>query len=116
MAIDAAFESLHASSSTVQLCPGYDYNENRVILGLDNHGFEAIELNKRQNSVANGEAVSNGPQKWYKSLRGLFLTVLSALFFSVTTVIVKYVKDVDPEEMAFFRFLGNSKIEIWISY
>lgn len=40
-------------------------------------------------------------------IKGILLAVLSALFFSLTTVIVKMVDDVEPSKMALFRFLGT---------
>lgn len=40
-------------------------------------------------------------------LSGVALTLLSAFFFSVTTVIVKFVTDIKPSQMALFRYLGK---------
>ena len=40
------------------------------------------------------------------SFKGIFLSFLSSIFFSLTAVIVKYLSDVHPGEMATFRFLG----------
>ena len=100
---------IHTSSSTAQLCPSYgslDHNAKIVEFGIDNPNFEAINLdNIRRDEREQGVAVKK--QKWYKSLKGMSLTIMSALFFSITTVIVKYVKDVEPEQMAFVRFAGN---------
>jgi hypothetical protein len=47
-----------------------------------------------------------GNKDRFRVMKGLALSFISALFFSITTVIVKYVNDVHPGEMAFFRFLG----------
>ncbi|KAI1291703.1 Solute carrier family 35 member G1 [Halotydeus destructor] len=41
-----------------------------------------------------------------KSFKGLFLAFLSSIFFSLTAVIVKYLSDIHPGEMAVFRFMG----------
>lgn len=40
------------------------------------------------------------------SYLGLFLATLSSLFFSLCSVIVKWMVDVDPMELAFCRFVG----------
>lgn len=46
-------------------------------------------------------------------LSGVALTLLSAFFFSVTTVIVKFVTDIKPSQMALFRYLGKFVINIF---
>jgi hypothetical protein len=51
-----------------------------------------------------------GNKDRFRVMKGLALSFISALFFSITTVIVKYVNDVHPGEMAFFRFLGQQKL------
>ncbi|RWS04383.1 solute carrier family 35 member G1-like protein [Dinothrombium tinctorium] len=38
--------------------------------------------------------------------RGFFFAFLSSIFFSLTTVIVKYLSDIHPGQMACFRFIG----------
>ncbi|XP_074597855.1 serine/threonine-protein kinase polo [Brevipalpus obovatus] len=43
---------------------------------------------------------------FWTSFRGVFLSLLSALLFSITTVIVKFLTGVDPSLMALFRFVG----------
>lgn len=40
------------------------------------------------------------------AFRGILLAFLSSVFFSLTAVIVKYVKDVDAGQMAVARFAG----------
>ena len=82
--------------------------------GTDNYGFELTDSNNNpdnyESQATPDSSDSSSPeakQKWYKSLKGLSLTIVSGLFFSSTTVIVKSVKEVDPGQMAFFRFLGK---------
>ena len=43
-----------------------------------------------------------------KFLKGICLTILSGLFFSLTTLVVKYVKDVSPGTTAGFRYFGKT--------
>lgn len=38
--------------------------------------------------------------------KGIILSVLSSIFFTITATIVKYLKDVHPGQMAVFRFTG----------
>ena len=40
------------------------------------------------------------------AFKGIFLAFFSSIFFSLTAVIVKYVKDVDAGQMAVARFAG----------
>lgn len=42
----------------------------------------------------------------YSALKGVLLAFLSSIFFSLTTVIVKYVTTVDAGQMAIYRFTG----------
>ena len=41
-----------------------------------------------------------------RSFKGLLYSVLSSIFFSLTAVIVAYLKDIHPGQLACFRFLG----------
>ena len=41
-----------------------------------------------------------------KFIKGTFLAFSSSIFFSLTTLIVKFVDDIHPSEIACFRFLG----------
>ena len=42
----------------------------------------------------------------FNSYRGIVLAMSSSIFFTFTAVIVKYLKDIHPGQMACFRFLG----------
>lgn len=42
----------------------------------------------------------------FMSFKGIILSFLSSIFFSLTAVIVKYLHEIHPGEMACFRFLG----------
>ena len=48
-----------------------------------------------------------GRSKVLSALKGVLLAFLSSIFFSLTTVIVKYVKEVDAGQMAVYRFTGK---------
>lgn len=50
---------------------------------------------------------SNLVNRTKKFLKGICLTILSGLFFSITTLVVKYVKDVSPGTTAGFRYFGK---------
>ncbi|CAG2174279.1 unnamed protein product, partial [Oppiella nova] len=100
---------LHESESTRELCPKDDSDEDIILYenGIQNPipiPEETIYGNHMKSIEENIQIVDT--TKWTKALKGICLTIISALFFSITTVIVKYCKDVDPSEMAFFRFLG----------
>lgn len=61
------------------------------------------------NPSSESGSVSHSISSWKLGLRpfkGILFAVLSSIFFSVTAVIVKYLKDIHPGEMACFRFLG----------
>jgi hypothetical protein len=74
-------------------------------------GQESNESNERMtlNGKIGAEEIQQtvGKKDRFRVMKGLALAFISALFFSTTTVIVKYVNDVHPGEMAFFRFLGS---------
>lgn len=42
----------------------------------------------------------------FSSYKGIIMAMSSSVFFTLTAVIVKYLKDIHPGEMACFRFLG----------
>lgn len=42
----------------------------------------------------------------FNHYKGVVLALASSVFFTLTAVIVKYLKDIHPGEMAFFRFAG----------
>lgn len=42
----------------------------------------------------------------FSHYKGIVLAMVSSVFFTITTVIVKHLRDVHPGEMACFRFLG----------
>ena len=46
------------------------------------------------------------PNKLWSALKGVLLAFLSSVFFSLTTVIVKHVKEIDAGQMAIYRFAG----------
>lgn len=45
-------------------------------------------------------------QHTFAHYKGIVLAMISSVFFTITTVIVKHLRDVHPGEMACFRFLG----------
>ncbi|XP_054166947.1 solute carrier family 35 member G1-like [Oppia nitens] len=110
---------IHESFSTKELCPNDESDDDILYTqGIDNpvtvfddpidgtnkNGNTKCEENNTNNY--NNVNIVNQNKHWSQALKGITLTILSALFFSVTTVIVKYVTDVQPAQMAFFRFTG----------
>lgn len=45
---------------------------------------------------------------WWNKVKGIVMTIVSALSFSLTTVIVKQSDDLNASQMAFFRYLGKA--------
>ncbi|KAG8190162.1 hypothetical protein JTE90_008696 [Oedothorax gibbosus] len=45
-------------------------------------------------------------KKNFSLYKGLFFSAMSSVFFSLSSVIVKYVKDISPGELAVLRFVG----------
>jgi hypothetical protein len=90
--------------------------QNEVLLPISlgnqmiDSGQQSDESKKRMtsNGKIGDEEIEQtvGNKNRFRVMKGLALSFISALFFSITTVIVKYVNDVHPGEMAFFRFLG----------
>jgi drug/metabolite transporter (DMT)-like permease len=50
--------------------------------------------------------VSQQVKLTFNAFKGMVLAMSSALFFTLTAVIVKHLKDIHPGQMACFRFLG----------
>lgn len=63
---------------------------------------ENVELNNLAVRVADGKGL-HGSRPVYL---GILLATLSSLFFSLCSVIVKGMTDVNPIELAIFRFVG----------
>ncbi|CAG2103094.1 unnamed protein product, partial [Medioppia subpectinata] len=102
-------DGLQDNQMTRQLCPKEDSDDEIILYenGVQNCDNIAIPDDKnRPKFVDENVKIVDSSGKVPKAIKGICLTIISALFFSITTVIVKYVKDVDPSEMAFFRFLG----------
>ncbi|CAG2104793.1 unnamed protein product, partial [Medioppia subpectinata] len=105
-------DGLQDNQMTRQLCPKEDSDdeiilyENGVQNSLPISDNIAIPDDKNRPKYVDDIKIVDNSGKVPKAIKGICLTIISALFFSITTVIVKYVKDVDPSEMAFFRFLG----------
>nr|XP_046916556.1 solute carrier family 35 member G1-like [Dermatophagoides farinae] len=89
-----------------------------------NGDFRMLPIIEQSSQISNGNGNGNGKQprnsihsmtnsqksnllnRTKKFLKGICLTILSGLFFSITTLVVKYVKDVSPGTTAGFRYFG----------
>lgn len=96
--IENRFTNLSLNISTIHTNKESSSSQNTLISGTEDemrpNGKTSERLHNKKNVL--------------KTMKGITLAFISALFFSITTVIVKYVSDVHPGEMAFFRFLGNN--------
>ncbi|XP_054719285.1 solute carrier family 35 member G1-like [Uloborus diversus] len=63
------------------------------------NGIDPSELTK-------DEKEPSGLKKNISLYKGLFYSSMSSVFFSLSSVIVKYVKDISPGELAVLRFMG----------
>lgn len=91
-------------------------NGNALCLGVNgthptgnNNNNCSSQLDSKMAAEAE-ENNNNNNNKWSsvrRLLAGVTLTLISAFFFSVTTVIVKFVTDIKPSQMALFRYLGE---------
>jgi len=70
-------------------------NSNGFVDSLDEHNVEMPTTDQVQ-----------APSPILSALKGILLAFLSSIFFSLTTVIVKYVKEIDAGQMAIYRFAG----------
>lgn len=78
--------------------------------GLANGAGDGAHESSTEKTVTSSSADEDDKQKWShvrRLLAGVSLTILSALCFSITTVIVKFVTDIKPSQMALFRYLGT---------
>lgn len=64
-----------------------------------------------EHNVEMPDTSTGGRSKILSALKGVLLAFLSSIFFSLTTVIVKYVKEVDAGQMAIYRFTGEQLID-----
>lgn len=62
-----------------------------------------------EHNVEMPDTSNAGRSKVLSALKGVLLAFLSSIFFSLTTVIVKYVKEVDAGQMAVYRFTGEHR-------
>lgn len=61
---------------------------------------------KTPNEVESQQNATDETQKKYKLYKGIFFSSLSSIFFSLSSVIVKYMKELHPGQLATLRFLG----------
>lgn len=73
-------------------------NRQNSIVIANEHGVEIPDT-----TISND---ISRPNKLWSALKGVFLAFLSSIFFSLTAVIVKYVKEIDAGQMAVYRFCG----------
>jgi hypothetical protein len=102
-------KNMHSSSEklskTDAIIPLTEYNiKHRMSLTKEN-SLSNENKNSETINIKDAESTPHNSGNRVKMLTGFILTCVSALFFSLTTVIVKYVEDVDPGEMASIRFL-----------
>lgn len=91
-------------------------NGNALCLGVNgthptgnNNNNCSGQLDSKMAAEVEENNNNNNNNKWSsvrRLLAGVTLTLISAFFFSVTTVIVKFVTDIKPSQMALFRYLG----------
>lgn len=67
---------------------------------------ENLELQQLVDEEAEEEVILSEPKKCNCPYLGLILATLSSLFFSLCSVIVKWMTDVDPMALAAYRYLG----------
>lgn len=88
-----------------------------------NGDFRMLPIIEQSSQISNGNGNGKQPRnsihsmtnsqksnllnRTKKFLKGICLTILSGLFFSITTLVVKYVKDVSPGTTAGFRYFGK---------
>ncbi|KAI1290045.1 Solute carrier family 35 member G1 [Halotydeus destructor] len=86
-----------------------DQNENTI-----NRKEDQVIINTGTGSCSPSEESTGGSMSDINSVgsrpkfafKGILLSMLSSVFFTLTAVIVKYLKDVHPGQTACFRFLG----------
>lgn len=80
-------------------------NQNFVRNYSENHNNYVNSLNKKGCSFFKNCGEITKESK-FELLNGLWFAFLSALFFSLCSLVVKYLNDLNPSELALFRFLG----------
>jgi drug/metabolite transporter (DMT)-like permease len=72
------------------------------------------EINEEDDNVTENRSLIQDPpnEPRLNLLQGIFYAFLSALFFSLSALIVKYLPGISPSELAIFRFSGMVVLSI----
>lgn len=65
-----------------------------------------VENSETSSTCSPATLVGSSPPKNYINFWGILLAAISSFFFSLTSLIVKWLHDVDPLELATVRFIG----------
>ncbi len=84
--------------SVSQESPNINSNQNEINSEDDNASENTSLIQDSHNDTSNEPKLN--------LLQGIFYAFLSALFFSLSALIVKYLPDINPSELAIFRFSG----------
>ncbi|XP_075588556.1 solute carrier family 35 member G1 [Dermatophagoides farinae] len=99
----------HRSSlehGSVGLISGYDETQRLVDNTHHQHHNSDIESSHQKKKNRNSNETANINSCNFALYKGIFYSSLSSVFFSLSAVIVKYLKDIHPGQLAVSRFFG----------
>ncbi|KAH7637593.1 hypothetical protein HUG17_8697 [Dermatophagoides farinae] len=88
------------------LISGYDETQRLVDNTHHQHHNSDIESSHQKKKNRNSNETANINSCNFALYKGIFYSSLSSVFFSLSAVIVKYLKDIHPGQLAVSRFFG----------